>query len=202
MPPSRASDRPFAYRGSENGRTNGGRVEDGARLMERVRARDVEASSSSTTAIIASYSASPCASRATPRSPRTSPKRSFSSSGARPRTFREGNFSGWLSRVTRNRALDVVRSRANRPTGEIPADVAAEASTDGTVFARIDAQRVRSALSALSEEQRAPIEMGFFAGITHEEIAQRTGIPLGTIKTRIRTGLRRMREMLTEAVSR
>jgi RNA polymerase sigma-70 factor (ECF subfamily) len=79
---------------------------------------------------------------------------------------------------------------------------AAEASTDATVFARIDAQRVRGALSVLNDEQRTPIEMGFFAGITHEEIAQRTGIPLGTIKTRIRTGLRRMREALTEAVSR
>jgi RNA polymerase sigma-70 factor (ECF subfamily) len=44
--------------------------------------------------------------------------------------------------------------------------------------------------------------LGFFGGITHEEIARRTGIPLGTIKTRIRTGLRRMRESLSEAVSR
>ena len=75
-------------------------------------------------------------------------------------------------------------------------------STDATVFARIDAQRVRGALSALNDDQRTPIEMGFFAGITHEEIARRTGIPLGTIKTRIRTGLRRMRESLSEAVSR
>ena len=75
-------------------------------------------------------------------------------------------------------------------------------STDATVFANIDAQRVRGALSALSEEQRTPIEMGFFAGITHDEIARKTGIPLGTIKTRIRSGLRRMRETLTEAVSR
>ena len=67
---------------------------------------------------------------------------------------------------------------------------------------RIDAQRVRGALSTLDDEQRTPIEMGFFGGITHEEIARRTGIPLGTIKTRIRTGLRRMREALNEAVSR
>lgn len=202
MPPSRASDRPFAYRGSENGRTNGGRVEDGARLMERVRARDVEAFEQ----LYDGYHrlvfgiALRVASDAALAEDVT--QAIFLKLWSAPETFREGNFSGWLSRVTRNRALDVVRSRANRPTGEIPADVAAEASTDGTVFARIDAQRVRSALSALSEEQRAPIEMGFFAGITHEEIAQRTGIPLGTIKTRIRTGLRRMREMLTEAVSR
>ena len=117
-------------------------------------------------------------------------------------TYRdEGNFAAWLSRVARNRTLDAVRSRASRPTGEIPVDLPAEASTDATVFARIDAQRVRGALSVLNEEQRTPIEMGFFAGITHEEIARRTGIPLGTIKTRIRTGLRRMRETLVEAVS-
>ena len=119
-----------------------------------------------------------------------------------PEAFRDGNFAAWLSRVARNRALDAVRSRSNRPTDEIPVDLPAEASTDTTVFARIDAQRVRGALSGLNEEQRTPIEMGFFSGITHEEIARRTGVPLGTIKTRIRTGLRRMRETLNEAVSR
>ncbi len=119
-----------------------------------------------------------------------------------PEAFRGGSFVAWVSRVARNRALDVVRSRANRPNAEIPADIPAEASTDATVFARIDAQRVRDALLVLGEEQRTPIELGFFAGITHEEIAQRTGIPLGTIKTRIRTGLRRLRETLDEAVSR
>jgi RNA polymerase sigma-70 factor (ECF subfamily) len=118
-----------------------------------------------------------------------------------PDAFREGNFAAWLSRVARNRTLDAVRSRSNRPTEEIPIDLPAESTTDTTVFARIDAQRVRGALSVLNEEQRTPIEMGFFAGITHEEIARRTGVPLGTIKTRIRTGLRRMRESLAEAVT-
>lgn len=118
-----------------------------------------------------------------------------------PEAFRDGNFAAWLSRVARNRTLDAVRSRSNRPTEEIPIDLPAESTTDTTVFSRIDAQRVRGALSVLSEEQRTPIEMGFFAGITHEEIARRTGVPLGTIKTRIRTGLRRMRESLAEAVS-
>jgi RNA polymerase sigma-70 factor (ECF subfamily) len=84
---------------------------------------------------------------------------------------------------------------------EIPADLPAELSLDDDVFARIDAERVRSALAALSDEQRSLIELGFFGGVTHEEIARRTGLPLGTIKTRIRTGLRRMRESLVEAVS-
>jgi RNA polymerase sigma-70 factor (ECF subfamily) len=118
-----------------------------------------------------------------------------------PDAFRDGNFSAWLSRVTRNRVLDVLRSRANKPATEIPADLPAELSLDDDVFARIDAERVRSALAALNDDQRSLIELGFFGGVTHEEIARRTGLPLGTIKTRIRTGLRRMRESLVEAVS-
>ncbi|HEV8022220.1 MAG TPA: sigma-70 family RNA polymerase sigma factor [Candidatus Lustribacter sp.] len=177
-------------------------MEDGARLMERVRARDVDAFEQ----LYNGYHrlvfgiALRIAADATLAEDVT--QSIFLKLWSSPETFREGNFAGWLSRVARNGALDVVRSRANRPLGEIPADIPAELSTDATVFANIDAQRVRGALSALSDEQRTPIEMGFFAGITHEEIASRTGIPLGTVKTRIRTGLRRMREALNEAVSR
>ena len=119
-----------------------------------------------------------------------------------PDSFRDGNFGAWLSRVTRNRALDVLRSRASRPEGAIPADIAMDGTIDDVVFAKIDSQRVRSALAALPDEQRAPIEMGFFGGVTHEEIARRTGIPLGTVKTRIRSGLRRLRDDLRGALSR
>jgi RNA polymerase sigma-70 factor (ECF subfamily) len=119
-----------------------------------------------------------------------------------PDSFRDGNFGAWLSRVTRNRALDVLRSRASHTEAEVPADIPTEGSIDDIVFAKIDSQRVRTALAALPEEQRAPIEMGFFGGITHEEIARRTGIPLGTVKTRIRSGLRRLRGDLQSAVSR
>jgi RNA polymerase sigma-70 factor (ECF subfamily) len=119
-----------------------------------------------------------------------------------PDAFRDGNFGAWLARVTRNGALDVLRSRASRATAEIPSDIATEGSIDEIVFAKIDSQRVRSALAALPDEQRSPIEMGFFGGITHEEIARRTGIPLGTVKTRIRSGLRRLRGDLQSTVSR
>jgi RNA polymerase sigma-70 factor (ECF subfamily) len=118
-----------------------------------------------------------------------------------PESFREGNFAAWLSRVSRNRALDFVRSRTIRAADEIPADLPAGDALDETIFARIDAARVRSALDGLTEEQRVPIELGFFGGITHDEIARQTGIPLGTIKTRIRTGLRRLRDALSETVS-
>jgi RNA polymerase sigma-70 factor (ECF subfamily) len=118
-----------------------------------------------------------------------------------PDSFREGNFGAWLSRVTRNRALDILRSQASHTEAEIPFDLPADGTIDDVVFAKIDSQRVRTALAALPDEQRSPIEMGFFGGITHEEIARRTGIPLGTVKTRIRSGLRRLRGALQSAVS-
>ncbi|MBV8602082.1 MAG: sigma-70 family RNA polymerase sigma factor [Candidatus Eremiobacteraeota bacterium] len=114
----------------------------------------------------------------------------------RPEAFRGGNVGAWLARVTRNRCLDVLRSRAARPSAEMPVDVADETALDDAILARLDGARVRSALALLPVEQREPIEMGFFDGVTHDEIARRSGIPLGTIKTRIRTGLRRLREHL------
>ncbi|MBC5811429.1 MAG: sigma-70 family RNA polymerase sigma factor [Candidatus Eremiobacteraeota bacterium] len=113
-----------------------------------------------------------------------------------PRAFGGGMFSAWIARVARNRALDVVRSRKAHEAGELPADLPLEGTVDDTVFARLDSQRVRTALAELPDEQRDPIELGFFSGITHEEIARRTGTPLGTVKTRIRTGLRRLRSAL------
>jgi RNA polymerase sigma-70 factor (ECF subfamily) len=177
-------------------------VEAGARLMERVRAKDVAAFEQ----LYDGYHrlvfgiALRMTSDATMAEDVT--QSVFLKLWSSPDAFRDGNFSAWISRVARNRVLDVLRSRANKPAEEIPADLPADLSLDDDVFARIDAQRVRTALAALGEEQRSLIEMGFFGGITHEEIARRTGIPLGTIKTRIRTGLRRMRDVLQDAVSR
>jgi len=201
--PIRRAQRIVSYTGgSENDRTNVAEVEDGARLMERVRARDVDAFEQLYDAYHRLVFGIALRITNDPALAEDVTQSIFLKLWTAPETFRDGNFAGWLSRVTRNRTLDAVRSRANRPTDEIPVDLPAEALTDAAVFARIDAQRVRGALSALSDEQRTPIELGFFGGITHEEIARRTGIPLGTVKTRIRTGLRRMRETLTEAVSR
>ncbi len=118
-----------------------------------------------------------------------------------PQLFRGGNFAAWIVCVTRNRALDVLRSRAARPEGELPEALPEDRAMEDAAFARIDAQRVREALATLPAEQRQPIELGFFGGITHEEIAKRSGTPLGTIKTRIRSGLRKLRAVLDDTVS-
>ncbi len=139
-------------------------MEDGARLMERVRARDVDAFE----ALYDGYHrlvfgiALRIASDAALAEDVT--QSIFLKLWSAPEAFREGNFSAWLSRVARNRTLDAVRSRANQPGVEVPVDLPAESSTDAAVFARIDAQRVRGALSGLSDEQRTPIELGFSAG--------------------------------------
>ena len=119
---------------------------------------------------------------------------------SRPEAFREGNLTAWMSRVTRNHCLDVLRSRANRAEASLEEDVPLEAALDDEIFARIDGDRVRAALARLPEEERNPIEMGFFEGATHVEISRRIGIPLGTIKSRIRKGLRRLREQLEGVV--
>jgi len=117
-----------------------------------------------------------------------------------PQSYVGGNFGAWLARVTRNRALDVLRLKSTR-TEELPLDLAVEGELEDQVFANVDGERVRSALRQLPEDQRLPIELGFFAGITHEEIARRTATPLGTVKTRIRTGLRKMRTALEGGVT-
>ena len=118
-----------------------------------------------------------------------------------PSVFQSGNFAAWIARVTRNRALDLLRSKAQRSEDELPCTVPDEERIEDTAFAHIDAATVRSALAQLPSEQREPIEMGFFSGITHEEISRRTGVPLGTVKTRIRSGLRKLRSVLDGAVT-
>ncbi len=118
-----------------------------------------------------------------------------------PELFRGGNFAAWLVRMTRNRALDVLRARSAHGEAELPETLPEETAIEDTAFANIDAGIVRNALAALPAEQREPIELGFFGALTHEEIARQSGIPLGTIKTRIRMGLKKLRSALEGAVT-
>ncbi|MGC1380836.1 MAG: sigma-70 family RNA polymerase sigma factor [Candidatus Baltobacteraceae bacterium] len=118
-----------------------------------------------------------------------------------PELFRTGNFGAWLVRVTRNRAVDALRARAARREDEVPDAMPAQDALEETAFAAMNAERVHGAMAQLPSEQRDLIERGFFGGVTHEEIARATGLPLGTVKTRIRSGLRKLRSALDGAVA-
>jgi RNA polymerase sigma-70 factor, ECF subfamily len=116
-----------------------------------------------------------------------------------------GPFAGWLFRIARNLAIDVYRRRSVRPQ-TISERAGADPILDGMPDPNMDvenqaqsnlkAQQLRNALATLPREQRQVIEMAYFAGMTRQEIAEATGEALGTIHTRARLGLRKLREEL------
>jgi len=99
-----------------------------------------------------------------------------------------GNLAPWLAVIARNRAVDTLRKR--RPQTEmtetlvsVEPDMAGDADRGRTV------EKVRAVLKEMPAPQRSALEMAYFEGYSHSEISEKTGDPLGTIKTRIRTGL-------------
>ena len=112
----------------------------------------------------------------------------------------------WFIMLTRSRAIDRLRSRQTRARLTDSAGKDASSITTATTPAddasASEAQRtVRNALEKLPDDQRVPIEMAYFGGLTQFEIAQRLSQPLGTVKTRIRTGMIRLREQLGSATT-
>jgi RNA polymerase sigma-70 factor (ECF subfamily) len=105
----------------------------------------------------------------------------------------------WLVTLARSRSIDRLRSVGAR---ERTADEAAHAVPDSISDAATDAAKseqgeiVRRALAELPEEQRRALLLAYFEGLTQTEIAERTGTPLGTVKTRMRAGLIKLRELL------
>jgi RNA polymerase sigma-70 factor, ECF subfamily len=106
---------------------------------------------------------------------------------------RRGSLGAWLAVVTRNRAIDVLRQR--RPTESCDEVVlASQVNLASEVERRTMMDKVYGMLQKLPLEQRRSVELAFFEGLTHSEIAERTGDPLGTVKTRIRTALLSLRK--------
>jgi RNA polymerase sigma-70 factor, ECF subfamily len=104
-----------------------------------------------------------------------------------------GSLGGWLAVVSRNRSIDALRRK--RPTDSIedvilasPYNLADEAERNSLI------ERARGVIVQLPSEQRKTLEMAFFDGLTHSEIAEMTGDPLGTVKTRIRSALLTLRK--------
>jgi RNA polymerase sigma-70 factor, ECF subfamily len=119
---------------------------------------------------------------------------------------RRGAPAAWLLMMTRSRAIDRLRSRraASPPGGDVRTERLAEFSSpdvapDVQVVTADQAARLRHALNDLPAVQRLAIELAFFEGLTHAEVAERLEQPLGTVKTRIRLGLIRLRDAMQEA---
>ena len=117
-----------------------------------------------------------------------------------------GRFVTWLLSVARNRGIDERRSRGRRFRHESPPSLAAEEmlasapSDDGADVAVLSEERVviEKALATLPAEQRLAIQLAYFGGYTQQEIAQGLHQPLGTVKTRIRLGLQKLRILLID----
>jgi RNA polymerase sigma-70 factor, ECF subfamily len=113
----------------------------------------------------------------------------------RPEQFAEnrGSLGGWLVVLARNRAIDALRRKKPSDSTEdivlaSPGNLASEAEHSALV------EKVRKVLASLPPEQQKSMELAFFEGLSHSEIAQRTGDPLGTVKTRIRLALTTLRK--------
>jgi len=114
-----------------------------------------------------------------------------------------GAVAAWLLVTARTRAIDRLRGRRVRPGAATEDDVRrleaipdTAASVEMIVADRQTAGRVRDALAVLPADQRLALELAYFEGLSHSEIGERTGTPLGTIKSRIRTGLTRLRQAM------
>lgn len=120
-----------------------------------------------------------------------------------------GRFLTWLLKVARNRAIDERRSRGRRQRHEAGTALnidggIADDSDDPALAALLADQRVavRRALQDIPDEQRIAIEMAYFGGLTQQEIAAALNQPLGTVKTRIRLGMQKLRLTLATNQSR
>jgi RNA polymerase sigma-70 factor (ECF subfamily) len=104
-----------------------------------------------------------------------------------------GSLPAWLAVVARNRAIDLLRKRRPiEPFGDVvvasPENLASDVERNAMI------EKIRNAMKSLPMEQQRLVEFAFFEGMTHSEIAVRTGEPLGTVKTRIRTALASLRK--------
>jgi RNA polymerase sigma-70 factor, ECF subfamily len=117
-----------------------------------------------------------------------------------------GTVLGWVMNQARSRAIDRLRLEQRKkrvdPHPEDPSDTATEGGPHETLELEQQARLLRNALKALSPHERRAIETAFFCELTHTEVATRLDAPLGTVKTRIRSGLDKLRQLLAEGTKR
>ena len=116
-----------------------------------------------------------------------------------------GGPEAWIMMIARTRILDRIRSRSAgiklKSVGDnLPDSPDAEDWPEDAAITREDAVNVRQSLSTLPADQKQAVEMAFFDGLTHQEISEKLKVPLGTIKTRIRLGLLKIRDAMQERI--
>ena len=117
----------------------------------------------------------------------------------------QGKVASWIAGIARNRAIDVFRHQRARAEGhsvsweEMPFfDPPDSQNVEQELETKHKQQRVQQALFLLPEEQRQALALAYFRGFTHEQAAEALGQPLGTVKTRIRLGMQKLRQILEE----
>jgi RNA polymerase sigma-70 factor (ECF subfamily) len=113
-----------------------------------------------------------------------------------------GSVKTWLTSIVRNRAIDLVRAKRESDSDDEAVLLAIRdprPSVIEQVTATLDRDVIRGAIGELPLEQRQAIAMAYFEGRSHSEISEATGLPLGTVKSRIRLGMHRLRGLLLEA---
>jgi RNA polymerase sigma-70 factor (ECF subfamily) len=111
--------------------------------------------------------------------------------------------STWILTLVHRRAVDLVRReerrRAEPLSEELTAGAGATEATDEAAWLRFERERVQAALQQLPDVQREALELAYYGGFSQSELAERLGVPLGTIKSRMFAGLARLRELLDES---
>jgi RNA polymerase sigma factor (sigma-70 family) len=112
----------------------------------------------------------------------------------------KGKASTWILTLVHRRAVDVVRREQRRRTDSLEqAPEPGGGAADEEAWLRLQRERVQAALKQLPDQQREALELAYYGGFTQSELAERLGQPVGTIKSRMFTGLARLRELLGDA---
>lgn len=107
-----------------------------------------------------------------------------------------GTGRSWILALAHHKTVDAVRRQRLRASESLDEESGSGMDIAGEAIRRLDGARVRTALMAISPEQREAIALAYYGGYTQQEIARRLHIPLGTVKTRIRDGMLKLRTML------
>lgn len=115
----------------------------------------------------------------------------------------KGRLFTWMLNITRNLAIDLLRSKGYRKQQQIRTDefAVSNVAADNNIAERFDTMGLRKQLENLKPEQKQVLDLAYFSGYTQDEISKETGIPLGTVKTRMRTAISELRKMFNIQLS-